>query len=450
MKNFFILALVIGVVVLGYVAASSKLRMSMASFEGKTVAIKRGDLTLPINATGEIKPARRVEIKSEASGEVIEIARQAGERVEAGDLIIRLQPDDEQRNVDRARQDLEIAEAKLEESKLRLQQAKTADLQTAEARVAELAEQLRLAIYRKDKLAALPEHQRNDEEMLQRSTGYESAKAQLAAGKANLEVARIAVPRLEQAVIQAEASKTTAETILGDAQKRLSKTDIVAPIPGVVADIKAQIGDVIQGGKTTLTGGTVLAILLDMDKLVVRAEVDEADIGRVLRIAPSWAQPGRDPSIRPPDDWKGAVEADEHPPVITVESFRNEEFLGVIERVYPEPVVINNVVTYPTDVVIAGENRSKLLPRMRADVRFTSEHVEGALLCPNEAIRVGEGGDYGVFKKVEAATPDESPTKFVACKFGLSDGNQSEVLSGLSEGDEVYVKLPIEREKDRG
>lgn len=449
MKNVIITILAIVSVVAGYVALSSKLRMSLSVLEGKTATIQRGDLTLPINATGEVRPARRVEIKAEASGEVLEIAKQAGDRVAAGDLLIRLQRDDEQRNVDRAGLDLDIAEARLEDARLRLQQARTADLRAAQARVDELAERVRMAKFRMKKLAELPEHQRNDEEMLLRETNLGSSKAQLGAAEANLETAQIAVPRFEQALKQAIATSETAKTILGDAKKRLNKTDILSPISGIVAEVRVQVGNVIQGGKTTLTGGTVLVVVVDMDKLVVRAEVDEADIGRVLDLSPAWARPGHAQTEQMPDDWRQAAALSDFPPIITVESFRDEEFTGIIERIYPEPRSISGVVTYLTDVVITSDNRSRLLPGMRADVRFTSEHLENVVLCPNEAIRPGSDGELGVFIPKAGSTPEEKSVEFVSCKFGLSDGNHSHVKDGLGEGDVVYVKLPAQRDRDK-
>ena len=91
MKNAIIAILLLITIVAGYVAATSKLRLSLEGLEGKTETVARGNLTLPINATGEIRAPRRVVIKSEASGEVIEIARQPGDRISAGDLLIRLQ-----------------------------------------------------------------------------------------------------------------------------------------------------------------------------------------------------------------------------------------------------------------------------------------------------------------------------------------------------------------------
>ncbi len=449
MKNLLILFLATVAIVAGYIAATSKLRMSLEGIEGKTEQVVRGDLTLPINAVGEINPARRVEIKSEASGEVIEIARLAGDRVRAGDLLIRLQKDDEQRNVDRAQLDLDVAMARMEDARLRFQQSKTADLEAAQANVTQIEQQVRLAEYRWKKMERLRDDQRNEEEVLQAETAYKGLLAQLAVTKADLERARLAIPRAEQTLKQAQATADSARTTLADAQKRLTKTDIVAPLDGIVGAINTQIGEVIQGGKTTLTGGTVLAVLLDMGKLIVRTEVDESDIGRVLAISPQWARPGHDADVRMPERLEDAAAAWSHLPTVTVESFRDQEFQGVIERIYPEPRSVSGVVTYLVDVVLSSNNREVLLPGMRADVRFTSEHVANALLCPNEAIREGPAGKLGVYIPKPGSMPQEHETEFVPCTFGLDNGNFSEVRAGLDEGMKVYTKLPRKRDKDR-
>ncbi|MBU0718829.1 MAG: hypothetical protein KJ749_11315, partial [Planctomycetes bacterium] len=447
-KNVIIFILAASTIVAGYMVAVAKFRLPIEGLEGKTEKIIRGDLTLPINATGEIRPNRRVEIKSEASGEVVEIAKHAGDQVRVGDLLIRLQPDDEQRIVNRARLDLEVAKARLEDARIILRQAETADLRTAQAQVDQLQESVRFAKFRWDKVIALPEHQRNEEELLQHETTYLSQAAQLENAKANLEKARLTIPRAQQTVKQAEATLETIEYNLADAEKRLAKTDILSPLDGVVANVKTQIGEVIQGGKTTLMGGTVLAVVLDVGRLIVRAEVDESDIGRVLAIAPEWATPGHDGSVLMPADLTQAGAHVDHPTTITVESFRDEEFAGVIERIYPEPEVLTGVVTYPVEVVITSANRDRLLPGMRADVRFTSEHAADVVLCPNEAIREGSSGELGVYVPKAGSSSQERETEFIACKFGLDNGNYSEVREGLSEGMTVYTKLPVKQDKD--
>lgn len=448
MKNVIIFVLFCITVVTGYLAAASRLRLNLEGLEGKTAKILRGSITLPVNATGEVRPLRRVEIKSEASGEVIEIAKHGGDRVKAGDLLIRLNKDDEQRSVDRARQELQIAEARLAMAKINLDQARTADLQAAEAQVAQLEPTVELNLFKFRKNESLPPEVRNAEEDVARRTLYENSLAQLAAARANVEKVRLNIPRAEEQVRQEQAAYEAAQATLGDVEKRLSKTDIVTPIHGVVADIKTQIGEVIQGGKTTLTGGTVLAIILDMDTLIVRGEVDESDIGRVLAIAPPWARPGHDGAVQMPTDLGVALQRTEHPPTISVESFRDQEFVGVIQRIYPEPKSLSNVVTYMVDVVITSDNRSILLPGMRADVRFTAEHASGVVLCPNEAIHEGPDGRLGVYIPRRGVPASERETEFVAVRLGLDDGNNVEIREGLTEGDVVYTKLPAKTDRD--
>jgi multidrug efflux pump subunit AcrA (membrane-fusion protein) len=448
MKNAIIAILVVATVVVGYIAATSKLRLSLEGLEGKTEKVTRGNLTLPINATGEIRADRRVVIKAEASGEVIEIAKQPGDVVKSGDLLIRLKRDDEERNVNRARLEFDRAGAVLEERKILLRQAETADLAAAKASVDQIKANLELAKVRAERAETSPELY-HDEERLQRRTTYEHTLAQLGGAQAAYEKTQLAVPRAVQTVKQAEAALESAKQTLGDAQERLSETDIRSPIDGIVGQIQTQVGEVIQGGRTTITGGTQLAVILDMDKLVVRAEVDEADIGRVLAIAPEWAKPGHDATIQVPEDLRAAAQTREHLPSITVESFRDEEFDGIIERIFPEPSALSGVVTYLVDVVIISQNQDRLLPGMRADVSFTSEHVEDVVLCPNEAIREGAGGKLGVYVPKPGADPDEHPTEFIPCKFGLDNGNYSEVREGLTEGMVVYTRLPARPNEDR-
>ena len=194
MKNTIIAVLLLATIVAGYYAIST-IRVPLEGLEGRMAKVIRGDLTVPINANGEVRPARRVEIKSEASGEVIEIAKHGGDRVAVGDLIIRLQKDDEQRNVDRAKLELDAAEANLETARIRLAQAETADLATAQAEVDRLMASVAFAEFRREKLADLPEDQRNAEEMFERLTTYRSQVAQLDRAKAALEVANLAIPQ---------------------------------------------------------------------------------------------------------------------------------------------------------------------------------------------------------------------------------------------------------------
>ncbi len=121
----------------------------------------------------------------------------------------------------------------------------------------------------------------------------------------------------------------------------------------------------------------------------------------------------------------------------------------MIERIYPEPKSLTGVVTYLVYVVIASENRTKLLTGMRANVSFTSEYVKNVLLCPNEAVRAGPSGKLGVYIPKPNSPPGDHETQFVDVRFGLDNGNYSEILEGLDEGVFVYIKLPAKPEKEK-
>ncbi len=447
MKNVVIAILFVTTIVGGYIAATSKLRLHLEGLEGETKKISRGDLTLPINATGQIRPALRVEIKSKASGEVIEIARRAGDRVVTGELLIRLDPANEQRSVSRAELDLVAAQSRVEDSKITLQQTKS-QVDAAIAGVAQLQSSLDFSLFRKEKIEALPPEQRNDEEVMQRRTTYEGQRAQWQRSKADLELAKLKGPQAKQALRQAEATLETMKNNLHDAQQRLRETDIYCPIDGVVADVNTQTGEVIQGGKSTFTGGTVLAVVISTDRILVKAEVDESDIGQVLKIAPPWATPGHASHLTMPEDLDQAIAQAGQSPLVTVESFRDQEFMGVIERIYPEPRNISNVVTYLVDVVITSDNRNLLLPGMRADVRFTAEERTDIVLCPNEAIREGPQGQLGVYIPRPNSPAELRETDFIACKLGLDNGSNTEIIDGLTVGMTVYTKLPSKKKDD--
>jgi multidrug efflux pump subunit AcrA (membrane-fusion protein) len=451
MKNLLIFLLTVGLLVSGYFTIRGRWRLALEGIEGKTASLRRGNLTLPINATGTVRPFRRVEVKSEASGAVIAIAKRPGDRVKSGDLLIRLQPDDEQRSVNRAKLELNIAEAKLENTKIVLEQARTIDRLNAQARVDQLQATVDFARFQKDKFDKLPPDQATEEERLQRDTSLRSQEAQLTAAKADVSKVDLVVSRAQQDVKQAQAAHETAKNNLADAEKRLAETVIAAPIDGMVSDVRVEIGEVIQGGKTTFTGGTILAYVIDVGRLIVRAEVDEADIGRVLAIAPPWARPGNDGLVMPEQPAE-AARAMGPLPKITVESFRDLELEGVMERLYPASSEQFNVVTFDVDVLITGGDFRNLLPGMRAEVSFTSEHVENALLCPNEAIRQGPDGRTGVFIPKPGSPAERRETEFVPCKFGLDNGNYSEVLCDeLREATTVYTQIPVPKDtnKDR-
>lgn len=443
MKKALVLVLVAAVLSLGYLQLRSY-RMSFGFQEGKTGKVVRGSMTVPIDATGEVMPARRIEIKAEASGEILSILRRPGDLVRKGERLILLDKDEETRNKDRAEHDLNGATARLEAAKLKLQNIEEIEVKRVDENVKQLEAILVQARFRRDKTLS-PSGSWTEDEKMNTNTAVATAETNLEQAKATQSGMTIQIKMAKQDVAIAQAAVESAKRNLGDAEERLAKTEIVAPIDGMVGEVHRQVGEVIQGGKTTITGGTLLATIIDTSKMIVRAEVEEVDIGEIVKIAPEWARPGNTDSVRVPTDWvaQSQTESLDGLPVIRVDSFRDEKFIGIIECIHPEPRKVQESVYYYVDVVLVSDNRTRLFSGMRADVSFTLQRVDNVLICPAEAIVKGLNDRFGVNVPDDAPGADDKAYKFVPCELGLSNGVTSQIVAGLEEGAIVYTKLPI-------
>jgi len=445
MKQTIITLIVVAVLGYGYYQLRS-IELGFSMEKGEAREVKRGDITIPISATGVVGPVAWYEVKSKASGEVIEILRDPGELVTKGQLVIRLDKAEEQRLVDRSQAEVTRAKALLDQAEIKLERLKTVALQEAQALVDQLTARAEHAEFQYKKVLDLDAQGRaSEDEIVLVTTNYNDLKAQRASAQAKLDDVSIQIRTAEKDIVLANAVYERAQSDLGDAEERLADTDIRAPVDGIVTQIKTQVGAVIQGGKTTFTGGTVLAVVADVSKLYVRTEVDEADIGTVRNLAPEWARPGND-SLE-----TDAIPIDAGAPVrIHVDSFHSEEFSGVIERIHPEPnSTLSSVVTYQVDVLLTSDNRDKLLVGMQADVEFTAQSALDVLLVPHDAIRRNDFGDLGVYVPTTDPETGQSDKEFVKVRFGLDNGMFAEVLSGLEQGQKVYTVLPQKIGRDR-
>lgn len=481
------LVLVVGVVY-------SLKNAQLATFlDGESEKISRGDLVVPVNSSGTVEPDRLVEIKPKASGEVKKLLVVEGQMVREGDLLVELDPVDETRNVERFKAAMERAEANLEKAiNAQTEQGKTLPLNTSvnEARVRDAAASLLQAEtdYKKTKgLFDRKEPVASEQEYIIRKAQYERAQALHDQAKCEHERAKV----LEQTVLKsaaedvrlARAARDEAYKQLEEGLERLKETKVTAPIAGMVYSVRVRPGEVIQSGKTSLTGGTALLYIADVGKMVVMAQVDEADIGAVRRVAPAHAQPGNTrpmttdelfsraglmdtsggapaaiPAPAHDEPESGSATTRETPaelrPLVggrvrvTVDAYRSEVYEGVIERILPEPRSLNNVVTFNVRIVLVGEKLQKLLG-LQSEVEFTADKVENVLRVKNEAI-VSEGRESFVYVPHKRPGSSRLTDRKVPVKIGMTDGIYTEIRSGLEGVDEVWVKRPrmTDREKE--
>jgi len=277
----------------------------------------------------------------------------------------------------------------------------------------------------------------------------------------------ILVEQAKTRVVLAREALRIANFALDQTDQRLKETKVKAPRDGLIQEVFVREGQIISSGITSVTGGTPLMMLADVTKLYIEADVDEADIGRVRELAPADRSarlgfldkvPGSIAGTPPPpatgDPEKMAMLRSSNKVDITVEASREETFTGKIDRVYPDPKIVNNIVTYKVNILLTGDNRSKLLTGeyrkklmlgMHANVKFTSRKLTNVLKVVNEAIRV-KNEEHGVY--IEG--PDKKPL-FVPVKVGLTDGTMNELKTDkLKEKQQVYIKLPTSKDGEEG
>lgn len=474
---------IILLVLLGIITLSQMdLGMKNPWLDGMVEDATRGDLVIPVTATGTIEPAKLIQIKSKASGEVMAIHVVEGQMVEAGQVLVELDPVDEKRKLEAQQAELRRATAALEKAKAALENC-TLDLplqtKSAEARLVDATARLKDAQFRWEKMKGYLEgNVAGDVEGVTSETTYLVAKATKDLSEVDLERARnnerILLRSAGEDVRGSEAAFVQAQKLLDEAKLRLEETTVRAKSNGMVFSIMIREGEMIQSGTMSLTGGTPLMVLADTRAMFVTALIDEADIGSIRDIAPDYAKPGeksrkleeeayrlqaeRVAGTQPSDgvresDGAASPEAPEVtallsiaglPVEVTVEAYRTQKYRGVIERILPEPQRVNNAVAFKVRIRLVGEELDKLMG-LQADLAFTTAKLQGVVLVKNEALH-SEGRDCFVYVPVRGKTRSEEKRPVV---IGTTDGTFTEVKSGIEAGESVYTKRPQKTEKEK-
>jgi macrolide-specific efflux system membrane fusion protein len=202
----------------------------------------------------------------------------------------------------------------------------------------------------------------------------------------------------------AQLKITEAEANVHYAETQLAYAKIRAPIAGVVASITTQEGETVAASFTTPTFVTII----DLDRLELWAYVDETDIGRVAVGQRTTFQ---------------------------VDTFPETEFAGKVVSIHPDAVIQNTVVNYVT-IIRIGDRRGKVLrPEMTTSVTIYLETHENVLTVPRGAIR-RDRGKYLVYVQEGDRIVERE------VQVGWRDDADTEILSGLDEGETVLIGEP--------
>jgi HlyD family secretion protein len=204
-------------------AVSCKKAAKPVAYEA--VPVERRDIVVSAQASGAVQPDTTVEVKSKASGEILQLNAETGQVVKRGTSLVKVDPRNARNAMAQAQANLDVAKAKLANS---TSQKNRAD-----------------ELYKSQSIT----QQEHDTAVLD----YADARSQVVNSQVAVDNARI----------------------------QLEDTDVRAPITGTILEKAVERGTVIASATSNVSGGTTLLKMADLNQVQVQTLVDETDIGKV-------------------------------------------------------------------------------------------------------------------------------------------------------------------------
>ncbi len=387
-----LITLAAAVLVVGGLAALRVFRGAKPIPPEKIVTIERGDIARSVVARGKIEPLSKVEVKSKANGIIMSLLADVGDSVTNGQILAELDKEDLEAQVRQAKATVGAEEANL--------QAAIAD--EAKARIEAANPELEFA--RRDWVRAqelFKQKIASQQQLDDASRAHEVAKNRQQLLDATVQTATAQVE-------QARARVAAAKAALDRAEETLRYATIRAPFDGIVLTRPTEVGDAVSSILNLGSAAMLIMTLGDVSSVYIKGDVDEADIGK--------AECGQRVRTK-------------------VESFPNESFEGVVKRIAPMGKELNNVTTFEVRVSILNP-QGRLRVNMTANAEIVLEEHKNVLLVPEVALV------YEKDKKVSVQRLDPTARqgwRKMPVKTGISNGQRTEVLEGLKEGDKLVL-----------
>jgi HlyD family secretion protein len=362
----------------------------------KTAKTEIGDVQVKVTEVGTVEPEVKVEVKSAISGKVIEILHRDGDVVRRGTVLARVEPDLNQA------QSLADTKNSVVSSEIRFREARK-----------KFEDNNKLLT---QGLLAPAQHREVESEYLEARQDYEREREKYTL------VEKSGIP-------------------IGESAANFKGSNIVAPMDGVVLTKNVEIGESITSGVSSFNAGTVLFTVADTSRMIVKAGVNEVDIGKIHVGLP----------VR-----------------VTLDAYPKVRFDGKIDRIAPAVRIDEKVRVFDVEIRLDAQGR-ELRSGMTANIEVIGEKKEKVLSVPVESVFKRDDQEIVYVKKVldpkafaEESKEKKSPEqikkeqKDAWKKFfdkrvivtGLADNARVEIVSGLKLGEEVALEDPTLDKKD--
>lgn len=388
-----------------------------------------------VNASGKVYPEVEVKISPDISGEVTELTVAEGDTVKKGQLLARIYADIYSLQRNQAASGLKQSESQVA---------------TSEAQLANAAASL-------DALKATLDQAQKNFDMQKKlfydkvisQSEYNVAEASLKTAKANYNAALEGLKSSRANITGAQANAQSALANLEKANKDLSRTEITAPMDGVVSLLSIKKGEKVAGNSFNV--GTEMLRIADMSKIEVRVDVGENDV----------------PKVRLGDS-----------ALVSIDAYPDRKFKGTVTQIASSnngaatnalgSTTSNDVTQYKVFIRLVPSTYTDLVhkgffpfkPGMSASADIQTQTRVNVISVPINAVTTREKDDStkkGNFKKeneednnsnttslddlevlVFVKQPDNRVKKRIV-KTGIQDLNYIEITSGLKEGEEVIT-----------
>ncbi len=355
----------------------------------KTGKSEIADIQVKVTEVGTVEPEVKVDVKSPISGKVVEILHRDGDVVKRGEMLARVEPDlNQAQSLAQTKNSLSATLIRYEQTRKNFESDHKLFLEGLLA----------------------PKQDRDSE-------------AEYLAAKQEFDNSREKYNIVEKSGIP-----------INQSPQQFQGSNIAAPMDGVVLTKNVQAGESITSGVSSFNAGTVLFTVADVSKMIVKAGVNEVDIGKI-RVG--------------------------MPVKVSLDAYPKVKFLGRIDRIAPAVRVDDKVRVFDVEIRLDAQGR-ELRSGMTANIEVGGERKEKVLTVPVESVFQRDDAEIVYVKKKVDPKTTKAPKKddkeawktFFDRRVivtGLADNSRVEVLEGLKPGEEVALEdptLPLDKKKD--
>lgn len=379
MKKTKILIILLILGVGGYFVYDKFFNIKDEKVEFITKKAKKGSFSKKVDATGEIFATELIDVGAQVSGQIKKLYVKLGDQVKKGDMIASIDSSTQQNSIDNKEAQLAIYKAQLESAKVALNIAKT-------------------QFDRENALFAKNATSKQE---------FESAKNTYSANSAKIK-------ELEAQIKQTNIELSTAKINLG-------YTKITAPRDGTVVSVQVEEGQTVNANQTTPT----IVNITDLSHVKMKMQIAEGDITKIKVGTPV------EYSILSEPTKKFQTTVSSIDPGLTTLSDGSYGSSSSSKSSYSSSSSSSSAVYYYAQSIV--DNKDGILRiGMTTQNELLIANVEDAIIAPSIGIKKDENGTFVYVLK------DGKPVK-TAVKTGIKDNLDTQIISGINEGDEIIT-----------